>query len=85
MDAALIERGIAASPKSMQSSDLILAVVRKIPYFQEAVKNKSKFHITVGHQTVIGYCLFFTANSEVEEEKKTQEDISFNKAALIAS
>jgi selenocysteine-specific elongation factor len=55
----LIERGIAASPKSLMSTDLILTVIKKIPYFTEAVKNKSKFHITIGHQTVIGYCLFF--------------------------
>ncbi len=63
LDATLIERGIAATPKSLQSTDLILAEVRKIPYFTEAVKNKTKFHITIGHQTVIGYCLFFVCTS----------------------
>lgn len=49
LDSNLIERGIATAPKSLQSTDLILCLVRKIPYFLEAVKSKSKFHITIGH------------------------------------
>jgi len=54
LDATLIERGLACAPKSLPSTQLILAVVRKVPYFTEAVKNKTKFHITIGHQTAIG-------------------------------
>jgi selenocysteine-specific translation elongation factor len=64
----LIERGIASSPKSLQSTDLVLAEVRKIPYFTEAVKNKTKFHITIGHQTVIGYALFFVCTSNPQTD-----------------
>ena len=63
LDAQLIERGIAATPKSLLSTDLILCQVRKIPYFTEQVKNKARFHITIGHQTVIGYTLFFVCTS----------------------
>ena len=40
LDATLVERGIAATPKSLQSTDLLFAVIRKIPYFTEAVRNK---------------------------------------------
>jgi len=29
----------------------------------ESVKNKAQFHITIGHQTVIGYTLFFVCTS----------------------
>jgi selenocysteine-specific elongation factor len=81
LDAALIERGIAVSPKSFQPTDQILAAVKKIPYFTEAVKNKSKFHITIGHQTVIGYCLFITSSTETEDSSR----LSFAKAALTTS
>ncbi|TNV81040.1 hypothetical protein FGO68_gene8456 [Halteria grandinella] len=77
LDAALIERGIATTPHSLHSTDLILAIVKKIPYFTEPVKNKSKFHITIGHQTVIGYCLFFTAVQNTQ-----QMQVQFSKAAL---
>ena len=47
---------------------MILAEVRKIPYFSEAVKNKTKFHITIGHQTVIGYSLFFVCTSNPQTD-----------------
>jgi hypothetical protein len=42
------------------------------------VKNKTKFHITIGHQTVIGYCLFFICTSHPQLDPALQ----FNKAAL---
>ena len=63
---------------------MILAIVRKVPYFTEAVKNKTKFHITIGHQTAIGHCIFFTANDPERalELGKEIEAAAFNKAAL---
>jgi len=79
----LIERGIAATPKSLQSTDLILAEVRKIPYFTETVKNKTKFHITIGHQTVIGYCLFFVCTSHPQVDPLGA--LQFNKTVLASN
>ena len=49
LDSDLVERGIMCSPQSLKSTELIVAVVRKVIYYQEAVKNKAKFHITIGH------------------------------------
>ena len=49
LDSNLIERGIATAPRSLHSTDLIVTLVKKIPYFTEEVKNKAKFHITIGH------------------------------------
>jgi hypothetical protein len=49
LDSALIERGIASTPKTIQSADTLLVVVKRIPYFMEIIKAKSKFHITFGY------------------------------------
>ncbi|CDW76735.1 selenocysteine-specific elongation factor [Stylonychia lemnae] len=80
LDSSLIERGIATTPKSLLSTDLIVALVKKIPYFTEEVKNKAKFHITIGHQTVIGQSIFFTAKDPSEMDNF---EIQFSKAALM--
>ena len=77
LDATLIERGIATSPKALQCTDILVAVVKKIPYFLEEVKNKSKFHITIGHQTVIGTAIFFAP-----KETLPDIDLTFNKGVL---
>jgi hypothetical protein len=66
---------------------MVLAVVRKVPYFLEAVKNKTKFHITIGHQTAIGTCLFFTVNDPAKALALGMEleAKAFNRAALNSS
>ena len=46
----------------------------------EPVKNKAHFHITIGHQTVIGYTLFFVCTSNPQVDPLGS--LSFNKAAL---
>jgi len=73
----LIERGIATSPKSLHCTNILVAVVKKIPYFLEEVKNKTKFHITIGHQTVIGKAVFFAPKQSLPDI-----DLTFNKGAL---
>ena len=64
LDADSIERGLACSPSSMKSCDTVLAAVEKIKFFTDNVMNKSKFHITLGHQTAIGLVHFFSCPRE---------------------
>jgi len=40
LDANLIERGLAATPGSVLSCSLAIAVVQKIPYYLKDVKTK---------------------------------------------
>ena len=44
----------------MRTCETVLAVVQKIKFFTDSVKSKSKFHITLGHQTAIGLVHFFS-------------------------
>ena len=41
LDATKIERGIAAKPRSIMTSDLAIVIVRRVPYYPSDVKSKS--------------------------------------------
>jgi selenocysteine-specific elongation factor len=64
LDAASIERGLAAKPRSMKSSDMFLAVVKRVPYYTSEIKTKVKLHISMGHQTATGSATFFSCALE---------------------
>ena len=50
LDAELIERGIASTPRSLKSSDFAIVLVKRIPYFTSGeIKSKGKYHISLGH------------------------------------
>jgi len=49
LDATQIERGLACTPGSMKTCETVLAVVQKIKFFTDSIKDKTKFHITLGH------------------------------------
>ena len=50
LKAELIERGIAAAPRTVKHSDLAIVMVKRIPYFTAGeVKSKGKFHVSLGH------------------------------------
>lgn len=61
LDAKVIERGVASSPGSVSLVSSAIAIVRKVKYFPEKLASDSKFHISVGHTTVMGSIVFFGA------------------------
>uniref|UniRef100_H3AZ57 Eukaryotic elongation factor, selenocysteine-tRNA specific n=1 Tax=Latimeria chalumnae TaxID=7897 RepID=H3AZ57_LATCH len=67
-DPKLLERGLVCSPESLRTLHAAIISVRKIPYFKGSIHTKAKFHITVGHETVMGKVTFFSLPSgEVTE------------------
>jgi selenocysteine-specific elongation factor len=60
-DSGLLERGIAASPGAVQLWKGAIAIVRKVPYYNGALLGNSKFHISVGHTTVMATLNFWGA------------------------
>lgn len=62
LNAAALERGIACSPGAVPTIHACLALVRKIKYFRGDCESNSKFHVTVGHTTVMGTVVFFGAH-----------------------
>lgn len=61
LDAKAIERGIAASPGYVQPLTSVIALVRKIRFFRGLATSGAKFHVTVGHSTVMATAVFFGA------------------------
>ena len=59
LDPNLIERGIAAAPNSVPLLSTMVCLVKKIRFFKQACRSGTKFHITVGHTTVIAKVTFF--------------------------
>ncbi|XP_067679923.1 selenocysteine-specific elongation factor-like [Haliotis asinina] len=58
-DPKLLERGFVCTPGSLSTVVAALVSIHKIPYFKGNITNKSKFHITLGHETVMGRASFF--------------------------
>ena len=44
----------------MKSCECVLAAVQKIKFFTDTILTKTKFHITIGHQTAVGLVHFFS-------------------------
>eukprot|EP00605_Chrysophyceae_sp_TOSAG23-4_P001053 GSChrysophyteH1.ASY1.ANO1.1158.1 assembled CDS len=71
LDSSTIERGIAAAPGSVQLFRSVLCLVKKVRYFKGECKSSAKFHISIGHSTIIANVTFFGA-SELESMKTTE-------------
>ena len=60
-DAKLMERGIVAAPGTVRLIRGAIAVVRKVRFFKGGLSSGAKFHISVGHTTVMAVVTFWGA------------------------
>lgn len=58
-DPKLLERGVVCTPGSLHTLYAAVVSVRKIGYFKGSLATRAKFHITVGHETVMAKVTFF--------------------------
>jgi selenocysteine-specific elongation factor len=74
-DSDSLERGVCASPGSVKWVSGAIALVRKIvPHYKGAfLKNKSKYHVSVGHSTVMATVSFWGARELLHETKRLEE------------
>ena len=63
----------------MQTSCTVLAAVEKIKFFIDKIETKTKFHITIGHQTVVGLVHLFSFSDNNDQKV---EQFVFNKSTL---
>ncbi len=52
LEAELLERGIACSPGYLKRSRKVVIDLNLVRLFKRPIKNKSRFNIMSGHQTV---------------------------------
>jgi len=72
LDAKQFERGLVCTPGTLPVVSAALVKVSKTAYFKESVLTKAKFHITIGHSTVMGSGIFFGQDLE---QKEAQNDV----------
>lgn len=58
-DPKLLERGVVCTPGSLRTLYAAVISVRKIGYFKGSLANRAKFHITMGHETIMARVAFF--------------------------
>eukprot|EP00040_Diaphanoeca_grandis_P000625 m.16042 g.16042 ORF g.16042 m.16042 type:complete len:559 (-) comp10843_c0_seq1:245-1921(-) len=79
LDAKLIERGVLCKPKSLPAITAAVCSVDKIRFYKDAVKTKAKFHLSVGHATVMCTATFFGSDEgpafDAQREYHYQEEL----------
>ncbi|XP_076810100.1 selenocysteine-specific elongation factor-like isoform X1 [Clavelina lepadiformis] len=58
-DPKLLERGLICTPGALPTLYAAVVDIKKIAYYNGAVSTKAKFHITIGHATVMGKISIF--------------------------
>ena len=79
-DPKLLERGLVCQPGSLLTVNAAIVQVKKISYFKGTISTKAKFHITMGHETVMGRGTFFGL---YDDNVKVPEEFDFTKEYLF--
>lgn len=66
-DAKLLERGLIAAPKFVKHSVAAVIKLNRIKYFKGAIGSKSKFHVSIGHSTVMASVLLFKGGPSADD------------------
>ncbi|XP_012514419.1 PREDICTED: selenocysteine-specific elongation factor [Propithecus coquereli] len=82
-DPKLLERGLACSPGTLHTVHAALVSVEKIPYFRGPLQTKAKFHVTVGHDTVMGRVMFFGPAPDGADGEAAPDAFDFSREYLF--
>ncbi|KAM5218929.1 selenocysteine-specific elongation factor isoform 1-T1 [Hipposideros larvatus] len=82
-DPKLLERGLVCAPESLHTIHAALISVEKIPYFRGPLQTKAKFHITVGHETVMGRLMFFSPAPDSFDHEPVLDTFDFSREYLF--
>ncbi|XP_054443460.1 selenocysteine-specific elongation factor isoform X2 [Pteronotus mesoamericanus] len=82
-DPKQLERGLVCTPESLHTVHAALISVEKIPYFRAPLQTKAKFHITVGHETVMGRLMFFSPAPDNFDHEPVLDTFDFSKEYLF--
>lgn len=74
-DPKLLERGLVCSSGALPTIYAGLVSVNKIRYFKGSIATNAKFHITMGHETVMAHVTFFGFLTDLDE-KSSHLDLS---------
>ncbi|XP_071960363.1 selenocysteine-specific elongation factor-like isoform X2 [Antedon mediterranea] len=75
-DPKQLERGLVCTPGTLPTICAGIISVKKISYFKGACTTKAKFHVTMGHDTVMSKVTFFRCLTDQED---SNPEFSFSK------
>lgn len=58
-DSKQFERGVVCSPGYIKNAYGVIINVEKIKYYKSAITSGSKFHVSIGHETLLGKIVLF--------------------------
>jgi len=67
-DPTLLERGLVCSPSSIPISTAVIIDLNCVPYYKGEIRSKTKFHISLGHETVMARVTLFSTCMELEKD-----------------
>ncbi|ESO86354.1 hypothetical protein LOTGIDRAFT_220667 [Lottia gigantea] len=73
-DAKLLERGLICTPGALPTVHAAIISLNKISYYKGPIATKSKFHITLGHETVMGKITVFGALTSDDKQASSSAD-----------
>ncbi|XP_059562772.1 selenocysteine-specific elongation factor isoform X2 [Myotis daubentonii] len=82
-DPKLLERGLVCAPESLHTVHAAIISVEKIPYFRGPLQTKAKFHITLGHETVMGRLMFFSPAPDNFDHEPVLNTFDFSREYLF--
>nr|XP_055200115.1 selenocysteine-specific elongation factor isoform X2 [Nyctereutes procyonoides] len=82
-DPKLLERGLVCAPESLHTVHAAIISVEKIQYFRGPLQTKAKFHITVGHETVMGRLMFFSPAPDNFDHEPVLDSFDFSQEYLF--
>lgn len=72
-ESKLLERGLVCTPGSLPIAYGMIVHVEKVAYFKQSIKNNTKYHITLGHETVMAKVhLFQSSQNELDFDLEHQ-------------
>ena len=79
VDAKQFERGVIAEPNFVKNAFAVIVSLNRIKHFKANIETGSKFHISIGHETLIGKIdLFGLVENDLKNSNNTQELFDFN-------
>lgn len=78
-DAKQFERGVVCAPGFVKTSYGVLINLDRVKYYKNSITSGSKFHISIGHETLLGKITLFAEPSDYQDSAKTSTEFDFNK------
>ncbi|XP_054289460.1 selenocysteine-specific elongation factor-like [Macrosteles quadrilineatus] len=80
-DPKLLERGIVCTPGYLTTVHCVVSTIHKVRYFRGPIASKAKFHISIGHDTVIGkVTLFCRTDLQIETSFDKEEEYLYRES-----